>query len=112
MGVQGKSLSALRQKLRKYIRESHEDDVAKFRENPDEDDDEPEDVADEEGSGDDDDTDFSRAKSKEKEMKTKKKKDFDDDDSDEWMSSEESSESSDDHIVSASVYTREMFLKK
>ena len=110
--VQGKSLSALRQKLRKYIRESHEDDVAKFRENPDEDDDEPEDVADEEGSGDDDTSDFSRAKSEEKEVRAKKKKDFDDDDSDEWMSSEESSESSDDDIVSASVYTREMFLKK
>merc|ERR1712098_884549 len=74
--VQGKSLSALRQKLRKYIRESHEDDVAKFRENPDEDDDEPEDVADEEGSGDDDTSDFSRAKSEEKEVRAKKKKDL------------------------------------
>merc|ERR1712183_65482 len=40
--VNGKSLGALRQKLRKYIREHHDDDVAKFRENPEADDEEEE----------------------------------------------------------------------
>ncbi len=33
--INAKSLGALRQKLRKYIREQFEEDVAKFRENPD-----------------------------------------------------------------------------
>ena len=112
----GKSLGALRQKLRKYIRESHEEGVAKFRENPDADDDEVEEGGDEEGSGDEDDDDFgARAKSEEKEVKSSKKKirdDDDEDDSDEWMSSDESSSSSDDEIATTSNYTREMFLKK
>merc|ERR1719420_2760412 len=52
--VNGKSLGALRQKLRKYIRENLDDDVAKFRENPDADDDEGDEAADEEGSDADD----------------------------------------------------------
>ena len=39
-----KSLGALRQKLRKYVREEFADDIAKFRENPDADDDEDEKV--------------------------------------------------------------------
>ena len=38
----GKSLGALRQKLRKYIRENHEADIAKFKLNPDEEDDDTE----------------------------------------------------------------------
>merc|ERR1711915_447976 len=95
--VNGKSLSALRQKLRKYIRENHEEDIAKFRENPDDDD------------------DF-RAKSEDKEVAPRKVKkaspDGDDDESDDWMSDTESSESSDDDIQTTSVYTRDMFLKK
>merc|ERR1712018_108726 len=62
--INGKSLGALRQKIRKYIRDTHDDDVAKFRENPDADDDEREEAGEEEGSGDDDD-DF-REKSVEK----------------------------------------------
>merc|ERR1712179_351833 len=49
-----KSLSALRQKLRKYIKTDFEDDVAKFRENPDEDDDADEMPAQEEKEDDDD----------------------------------------------------------
>merc|ERR1711915_172670 len=100
--VNGKSLSALRQKLRKYIRENHEEDIAKFRENPDE-------------EGSDDDNDF-RAKSEDKEVAPRKVKkaspDGDDDESDDWMSDTESSESSDDDIQTTSVYTRDMFLKK
>jgi len=113
--INGKSLGALRQKMRKYIRETHEEDVAKFRENPDADDDEPEEAADDAGSGDDSDADF-RAKSMEKESKpskSKKRDDDDDDDSDAmWPSDSESSSSSDDDIVTATTYTREMFLKK
>jgi len=113
--INGKSLGALRQKLRKYIRENHEEDVAKFRENPDADDDEQEGEGDFEGSGDeDDDVPSSRARSEEKELKPSKKKirDDDDDDSDEWLSSDESSASSDEELASTTVYTREMFLKK
>merc|ERR1712098_905410 len=85
--VNGKSLGALRQKLRKYIRENLDDDVAKFRENPD-DDDEGEEAAEDGSDGDDDDEDFSRAKSEEKEVSRKVKKaspDDGDDDSDDWM---------------------------
>merc|ERR1719209_2817163 len=94
--VNGKSLGSLRQKLRKYIREHHDDDIAKFRENPDAaDDDEAEEVV-EEGS-DDEGADF-RAKSEDKEIAPRKVKkaspDGDDDDSDDWMSDSESSESS------------------
>merc|ERR1712173_539954 len=49
--VNGKSLGALRQKLRKYIRETHEEDLQKFRENPDaDDDDEEKDAADDDDS--------------------------------------------------------------
>merc|ERR1711872_738762 len=40
--VNGKSLGALRQKLRKYIRENLEEEVAKFRQTPDAEDDEEE----------------------------------------------------------------------
>ena len=108
--INGKSLGALRQKIRKYIRDTHDDDVAKFRENPDADDDEQEEAGEEEGSGDDDD-DF-REKSVEKEVKKKKIRDDEDDDSDDWDSDTESDSSSDDDIASTSVYTREMFLKK
>ena len=68
--INGKSLGALRQKLRKYIREGHEDDVAKFRENPDAADDEDE-KGDDEDSGDGSDTD-TRGKSEEKEAKSSK----------------------------------------
>merc|ERR1719209_1822877 len=112
--VNGKSLGSLRQKLRKYIREHHDDDIAKFRENPDAaDDDEAEEVV-EEGS-DDEGGDF-RAKSEDKEIAPRKVKkaspDGDDDDSDDWMSDSESSESSEDELQTTSVYTRDMFLKK
>ena len=112
--VNGKSLGSLRQKLRKYIREHHDDDIAKFRENPDAaDDDEAEEVV-EEGS-DDEGGDF-RAKSEEKEVAPRKVKkaspDGEDDDSDDWMSDSESSESSEDELQTTSVYTRDMFLKK
>jgi translation initiation factor 3 subunit C len=52
--VNGKSLGALRQKLRKYIRENLEEDVSKFRENPDAEDDEEEEQEDKELSDDED----------------------------------------------------------
>ena len=53
--INGKSLGALRQKLKKYLRDVHNDDVTKFRENPDADDDEQEEAEAEEASGDDED---------------------------------------------------------
>merc|ERR1712240_482442 len=49
-----RSLGALRQKLRKYIKNEFDEDVAKFRENPDEDDDADEMQAQEEKEDDDD----------------------------------------------------------
>lgn len=52
--INSKSLSALRQKLRKYIREDFDDDMAKFRENPDAED-EPEEVEKEDQSSDSED---------------------------------------------------------
>merc|ERR1712013_525096 len=94
--VNGKSLGSLRQKLRKYIREHHDDDIAKFRENPDAaDDDEAEEVV-EEGS-DDEGGDF-RAKSEEKEVAPRKVK--------------KASPDGEDELQTTSVYTRDMFLKK
>jgi translation initiation factor 3 subunit C len=66
--VNGKSLGALRQKLRKYLHEKHDDNIAKF-----------------EDEGSDDDGDF-RAKSEEKEIAPRKAKkippDGEDDESD------------------------------
>jgi len=110
--VNGKSLGALRQKLRKYIRENHEADIAKFKLNPDEEDDDVEEAVEDEASGDD--SNDIRAKSEEKEIaprKFKKAFDEDDDDSDDWGSSE-SSESSDEELATTGQYTRDMFLKK
>ena len=49
-----------RQKLRKYIKNEFEDDVAKFRENPDEDDDVEDTAAQEENTKDDDVSDSER----------------------------------------------------
>ena len=116
--INGKSLGALRQKLRKYIREGHEEEVAKFRENPDaEDDDEEEKGEEEEESDDGSDTD-TRAKSEDKESKaakSRKDKMMDEDeesDSEEWDSDDSSSDSDSDIIASTSTYTRDMFLKK
>merc|ERR1712066_842185 len=52
-----KSLGALRQKLRKYIKNEFDEDVAKFRENPDEDDDVEDAAAQEEKEDEDDGSD-------------------------------------------------------
>merc|ERR1712073_33526 len=101
--INGKSLGALRQKIRKYIRDTHDDDVAKFRENPDADDDDQEEAGEEEGSGDDDD-DF-REKSVEKEVKKKKIRDDEDDDSDDWDSDTESDSIIFNDIASTGIYT-------
>ena len=120
--INGKSLGALRQKLRKYIREGHEEDLAKFRENPDAEDDEEEEKGEQSEGEDSDlqdgsDTD-TRAKSEDKETKKVVKKDkmmADDDedsDSEEWDSDDSSSDSDSDIIASTSTYTRDMFLKK
>ncbi len=129
--INAKSLGALRQKLRKYIRENFESDVAKFRENPDAED-EPEEHDDEHRGGDGDDSDEdsddegggrrkSGSKSRESSEpadKAKFKKDAadgggEDDESDDsyWDSdSDESTESSSDDEPGMSL--REKFLKK
>merc|ERR1719361_1697535 len=91
-----KSLGALRQKLRKYIKNEFEDDAAKFRENPDDDDD-VEDAVPQEEKGDDDEdsddespdkSDFTKADMFKKDIK---KSIGDDDESDDsyWDSSGE-----------------------
>merc|ERR1719383_262039 len=108
--VNGKSLGALRQKLRKYIRENFEDEVAKFRENPDAEDEEEEEEPDKEESEEEDRE--VRGGSVPKEKKQKKKVVDDDDFSDdEWPSSSDSSSSSDEEKPTGG-YTRDMFLKK
>jgi len=110
--VNGKSLGSLRQKLRKYLRENMAKELELFNENPDADDDEGDDEeAAEDGDSDDD---MGRAISEEKELtrKSKKSSPDSDSDSDEWDSDTESSDSSDDELISGTVYTREMFLKK
>ncbi len=127
--INAKSLGALRQKLRKHIREQFEADVAKFRENPDAED-EPEEAA-AGGAEDASDSDDSEAEgggarrksgSKSRESsepadKAKFKKGAtpadDDDESDDsyWDSdSDESTESSSDDEPGMSL--REKFLKK
>jgi len=111
----GKCLSSLRQKLRKYIRENFDDDMAKFRENPDEPDDIEEEAVDAEDAGDDR---SSRGPSEPRDViptdgKKKKQASPDDDSDDEWPSdSSESSSSDDDEEAGGRTYTREMFLKK
>ena len=116
--INGKSLGALRQKLRKYIREGHEEDVAKFRENPDAEDDEEEEKGEEEEESDDGSDTDTRAKSEDKETKSSKAKkdkmmdEDEDSDSEEWDSDDSSSDSDSDIIASTSTYTRDMFLKK
>jgi len=99
-----KSHSSLRQKLRKYIRNEFNEEVEKFRQNPDQED-EPEES--DKGSDDDDDgsdSDDEAAASKPKDLaamfgKDKKGGDDDDDsdsDSESWDDDDSSSDSSDD----------------
>jgi len=115
--VNGKSLSALRQKSKKYIRENFEAEMAKFRENPEEEEEEEEEEEkDKDDSDDEDDSSRNvRAASVPKERKVREKSTTAADDSDlsdeEWPSDSDSSSSSDDEQPTGG-YTREMFLKK
>eukprot|EP00093_Oithona_nana_P003028 03028.XXX_116763_115000_1 [CDS] Oithona nana genome sequencing. len=114
-----KSLGAMRQKLRKYIKDFDED-MAKFRENPDaNDDEEAEKAADSDAEDESKDEDSSAPVTKSSEFKKKSKSTTpadgdDDDDSDDsyWDSDsdEESSSSSEEDQKYASL--RERFLKK
>merc|ERR1719370_963626 len=118
-----RSLGALRQKLRKYIKNEFEEDVAKFRENPDEDDDADEIQAQEEKEDDDDidsDTevvsksDFMKPSDAFKKEPKKSARDDDDDDSDDSMwdsSGDDDSDSSFDEDGGVIDY-RSHFLKK
>merc|ERR1711976_38472 len=56
-----KSLGALRQKLRKYIRNEFEEDVEKFRQNPDEEDEPEKDESDKSDEDEDDEEDLKPA---------------------------------------------------
>jgi len=115
--VNGKSLGALRQKLRKYIREHMEAEVNKFRENPEGEDEEEEEEPKEEEMSEDETEETadssSRAPSVPKEKKGRERSTTADDDfdSDDWPSDSESSSSSEDEAPTGG-YTREMFLKK
>merc|ERR1739848_467507 len=107
-----KSMGAMRQKLRKYIKD-FEGDIKKFKENPDAADfDEPE-KADEEQEDEDEpvvpDTNMFKKKQK---SATPADDDDDDDDSDDsyWDDSESESSSSSDEMKGVSL--RERFLKK
>jgi len=105
-----KSLSSMRQKLRKYLKD-FEDDIAKFRENPDQPDEEEEEEKREPELDSDSDT---AAKPSAKSMPDRSKVSVDDDeesDSDEWPSdSESSSGSSTDEEKFTSM--RDRFLKR
>ena len=116
-----KSLSALRQKLRKYIREDFDDDMAKFRENPDADDAVEETKEEEDRSDDSDDSDdenqrksFSKSRESSVPVEKAKFKSLDDDDESDdsyWDSdSDESDESSSSD--DGTLTMRERFLKK
>ncbi|XP_067015404.1 eukaryotic translation initiation factor 3 subunit C [Anabrus simplex] len=114
-----KSLTSLRQKLRKYNKE-FEEDISKFRENPDQDDDEEEEDKEEDvdsGSEAPKPAAFKKAGSESSTADTKftkPRKDLDDDDGSDdsyWGSdSESTSDSSDDEDKYTSV--RERFLKR
>jgi len=121
--INAKSLGALRQNLRKYVRENFEEEVAKFRENPDAEDEPEQEEADEEEDSESDDEneegDFKKSTSKSREgsvsvdKKGKKKAAMDDDEESDdsyWDSdSDESSSSSDDD---PGMSLREKFLKR
>lgn len=107
-----KSLSSLRQKFRKYAKD-FENDLAKFRESPDEDDDEEEEKPEEPSESSEDEAP-AKAVSFKKDVVEKEKKvpkyQEDSDDSIDWGSDSDSdSDSSDDDA--ASVNIRERFLK-
>jgi len=111
--VNGKSLGSLRQKLRKYLRDTMAESVAAF--DPEEDDESA--GEEEEGEEDQSNEGASRGGSeapRAKKVRPAKGSDEDSDsDSDDWGSSDSSdSEDSEDAEGEGMTYTREMFLKK
>lgn len=114
-----KSLTSLRQKLRKYNKE-FEDDISKFRENPDQGDDDEEDVKEDEGDSEEDEKPsaaFKKAGSEGSTFESKflKKSGDEDEGSDsstDWGSSTESESESSDDDDKYNVNLRERFLKK
>ncbi|KAL1487629.1 hypothetical protein ABEB36_015718 [Hypothenemus hampei] len=103
-----KSLASMRQKLRKYLKD-FEDDIAKFRENPDQPDDDEEEDKNEPKEDSDDEPPLKNQFIKAPVIKETKQDS--DSESDEWPSdSESSSESSEDEGKYTSM--RERFLKK
>ena len=101
-----KSLSALRQKLRKYIRNEFDEEVEKFRQNPDEEDEDLEQVVESEGS--DDENDFRKSPVDVASDFKKKEAIDDDEDSDDSYWDEDSMSSSDD---SEPTNFRKQFMK-
>jgi translation initiation factor 3 subunit C len=127
--INSKSLSTLRQKLRKYIRENFDDDMAKFRENPEADDDEEEVAAEAAAkAGEDGDSDSdsdneegkerkkSSSKSREetpgKEKKVKKALGDDDESDEDYWDSDSASSSGSSSEDDAGMSLRDKFLKK
>lgn len=109
----GKALGTLRQKVRKYIKD-FENDLAKFRESPDDgDDDEEEEKVEEESESSEDEQPVVQAKAAGKEVKEKKPSKYqeDSDDSIDWGSDSDSdSDSSEEEAQYINI--RERFLKK
>jgi len=121
-----RSLGALRQKLRKYIKTDFEDDVAKFRENPDEDDDADEIQAQEEKEDKDDDdeldsdtevinkSEFMKSADTFKKEPKKSAREFDDDESDDsyWDTDDDDDSDSSLDAEDGAIDYRSHFLKK
>ncbi|KAF7287648.1 hypothetical protein GWI33_005996 [Rhynchophorus ferrugineus] len=105
-----KSLASMRQKLRKYLKD-FEDDITKFRENPDQPDDEEEEEKNEPAEESDDEPPVKNQFVKTPAQASKQDKDSDSD-SDDWPSDSESSSDSSDEDEGKYPTTRERFLKK
>ncbi|XP_030755703.1 eukaryotic translation initiation factor 3 subunit C [Sitophilus oryzae] len=106
-----KSLASMRQKLRKYLKD-FEEDIVKFRENPDQPDDEEEEDKNEPADESDDEPPVKNQFIKTPTAHAVKQEKDSDSDSDEWPSDSESSSDSSDEDDGKYTSMRERFLKK
>ncbi|XP_019877854.1 eukaryotic translation initiation factor 3 subunit C isoform X2 [Aethina tumida] len=110
-----KSLASMRQKLRKYLKD-FEEDVAKFRENPDQPDDEEEEEKHEADQDSDNEVPVKSIKSQMMKAPAKPQAPADDkdesSDSDDWPSDSDSDSDSSDDDATAYATMREKFLKR
>ncbi|XP_071502377.1 eukaryotic translation initiation factor 3 subunit C-like [Diadema antillarum] len=110
-----KALATLRQKSRKYVRESQlEEQFEKYKENPDaeKDDDEDEDEEEESGEPEEEEEKAPVQSFKKTVPKAKEERDSDDESDDSWDESMSSDSSSDDEVPAIAHLTAEYFLKK